>query len=77
MKLSEQLKRLIAANAPLWAGEAEIARTWLLATLVADFSCRDHGGACLPSFPLLTEHRQSVLAVAGSEARAKCLASIG
>lgn len=36
MKLSEQLKRLIAANAPLWAGEAEIARTWLLATLVAD-----------------------------------------
>ena len=28
MPLSDQLKRLIAANAPLWAGEAEIARTY-------------------------------------------------
>jgi hypothetical protein len=28
MTLSENLKRLIAANAPLWAGEAEIARTY-------------------------------------------------
>ncbi|MGH7033466.1 MAG: hypothetical protein ACREFL_07035 [Stellaceae bacterium] len=28
MPLSDNLKRLIAANAPLWAGEAEIARTY-------------------------------------------------
>lgn len=28
MPLSENLKRLIAANAPLWAGEAEIARSY-------------------------------------------------
>src|SRR4029078_11168216 len=28
MPLSDQLKRLIAANAPLWAGEAEIARSY-------------------------------------------------
>ena len=33
MKLSDQLQRLIAANAPLWAGEAEIARTYWTAPI--------------------------------------------
>ena len=33
MPLSDQLKRLIAANAPLWAGEAEIARTYWTAPI--------------------------------------------
>jgi hypothetical protein len=33
MTLSDQLKRLIAANAPLWAGEAEIARTYWTAPI--------------------------------------------
>jgi hypothetical protein len=33
MKLSENLQRLIAANAPLWAGEAEIARTYWTAPI--------------------------------------------
>ncbi len=33
MPLSENLQRLIAANAPLWAGEAEIARTYWTAPI--------------------------------------------
>ena len=33
MTLNDNLKRLIAANAPLWAGEAEIARTYWAAPI--------------------------------------------